>query len=82
MRCTGIYGHPEMGQKKHTWTMLRRLASLFDTSWICFDDFNKILHPREKTCGKNRNPNMVSDFREALQACNLIDLGCKGYPFT
>lgn len=31
MRCTGIYGHLEAGQKKHTWTILRRLAGLFDT---------------------------------------------------
>lgn len=23
MRCTGIYGHPEMGQQKYTWTLLK-----------------------------------------------------------
>lgn len=25
---------------------------------------------------------MISEFREALQDCNLVDLGYKGYPFT
>ena len=27
-RGTEIYGHPEVEQKQHTWTLLRRLASL------------------------------------------------------
>lgn len=27
-RCTGIYGNPEASQKRHTWTLLRRLAGL------------------------------------------------------
>lgn len=25
---------------------------------------------------------MIREFKEALQDCNLIDLGCKGYPIT
>ncbi|KAH9764852.1 hypothetical protein KPL70_001671 [Citrus sinensis] len=82
MRCTGIYGHPEMSQKHHTWILLKRLADLFDIPWLCFGDFNEILHPNEKLGGNDRNVNMISEFREALCECNLIDLGCKGYPFT
>lgn len=81
-RCTGIYGHPETQQKQHTWTLLRRLASLFDLLWLCFGDFNEILDPREKNGGQDRNVNMMLSFREAVQVCNLIDVGCKGYPFT
>ena len=27
-RCTGVYGHPESDQKRHTWELLRRLAAL------------------------------------------------------
>lgn len=40
------------------------------------------LHSNEKLGGNDRNVNLISEFREALQDCNLVDLGCKGYPFT
>lgn len=82
MRCTWIYGHPKMAQKKNTQTFLRRLAGLSDTPWLYFSDFNEILYPNEKIEGNDRSVNMISEFKEALHNCNLIDLGCKGYPFT
>lgn len=81
-RCTGVYGHPEMQQKQHTWTLLRRLAGLSNLPWLCFGNFNEILNPNEKCGGKDRNLNMVMSFREAVQDCNLVDLGCTDYPFT
>ena len=82
MRCTGIYSHPETNQKKHTWTLLRRLASLSSSPWLCFGDFNEIMHFNEKNGGNDRELSMITDFREAVQDCNLRDLGCNGYPFT
>lgn len=65
----GVYGHLEMGQKKHTWTLLRRLAGLFDTPWLYFGDFNEILYPSEKIGGNDRNLNMISEFRNA---CKIV----------
>ncbi|KAH9776449.1 putative reverse transcriptase/RNA-dependent DNA polymerase [Citrus sinensis] len=82
MRITGVYGHPEMGQKKHTWTLLRRLAGLSFNSWLCFGDFNEVLHPGEKRGGNDRNVKLINDFSEALRDCDLKDVGFKGYPFT
>ncbi|KAH9770133.1 hypothetical protein KPL71_012275 [Citrus sinensis] len=81
-RCTGIYGHPKSMQKRHTWTLLRRLAGLFNYPWLCFGDFNEILNLNEKLGGNDRCLNMVAEFREAVTDCSLVDLGCKGYPFT
>ena len=69
-------------QQQHTWTLLRRLSSLFNLSWLYFGDFNEILYPNEKCGGQDQNLNMVIRFREAIQDCNLVDLGCKGYYFT
>lgn len=70
MSNTGVYGHPEIGQKKHTWI------------WLCFGDFNEILHPNEKSGGTDRNLNLINNFREVLKECNLKDIGYKGCPFT
>ena len=62
VRCMGIYGHPETDKKRHTWTLLRRLAGLSSTTWLCFGDFNEILHLHEKNEGNDRNSNAVSEF--------------------
>ena len=50
-RYTGVYGHPEAQQKKHTWTLLRRLSGLSSKPWLCFGDFNEILSLDEKSEG-------------------------------
>ena len=81
-RCTRIYGHPEAGQKQHTWCLLKKLADIFPYPWCCFGDFNEILYLHEKSGDNERNLNAVADFRETIQACNLIDMGYKGYQFT
>ncbi|KAH9769036.1 hypothetical protein KPL71_011840 [Citrus sinensis] len=74
-RCTGIYGHPEAQQKRHTWTLMRRLAGLSPLPWLCIGDFNEIMHPNEKSGGNDRNVSMISEFREVAYECNLIDVG-------
>ncbi|KAH9736072.1 hypothetical protein KPL71_017960 [Citrus sinensis] len=82
MRITGVYGHPEISQKKHTWTLLRRLAVLSSSPWLCCGDFNEILHPNEKRGGNDRNVNLINEFREVLRDCGLKDVGFRGYAFT
>ncbi|KAH9799959.1 reverse transcriptase domain-containing protein [Citrus sinensis] len=81
-RCTGVYGHPETAQKRHTWTLMKRLASLSSLPWLCFGDFNEILHLSEKKGGSARDVNMISEFRDAIRECSLADLGCTGRFFT
>lgn len=66
MRCTRVYGYPEMSQKKHTWTLLRRLTGLSSSPWLCFGDFNKILHLDEKTGGNDWDANMISEFKDVV----------------
>ena len=82
VRCTRVYGHLETRQKRHTWTLLRRLTDLSSSPWLCFRDFNEILHPCEKNGGNERHPNLIHDFREALRDCDLLDVGFEGYLFT
>lgn len=72
----------ENSQKHHTWTFLKRLASIFSYLCYCFGDFNEIMHLYEKHGGNDRNLNSMVEFREAVQASNLVDMGFKGHPFT
>lgn len=64
-RWTGIYGHPKASQKKHTWSLLRRLVGL-----------------NKKIGGLDRNAKMVAELRESVKDCKLVDVGCRGHPFT
>lgn len=67
-------------QEKHTCTLLKRLTS--SSPRFFFSNFNEILHLNEKIEGNDRNVNMNSNFRDAIQDCNLRDLGFTGHPFT
>lgn len=68
--------------KRHTWTLIKRLASLSSVLWLFFGDFNEILHLSEKRGGNARDINMISEFRDSIQECSLADLGCTGRLFT
>lgn len=61
---------------------MRRLTSLSSMPWICFGDFNEIMHVNEKIEGNDRRLSMVNAFREVVKDCGLTDLGCTGYPIT
>lgn len=75
-RGTGIYGHPKASKKKkHTWTLLRRLAGMSTLPWLCFGDFNEILSLNEKSRGLDRNVVAIAEFRVAVRDCKLFDLG-------
>lgn len=81
-RCTRIYSHLELSKKHNTWTLLKRLANFSSYPWCCFGDFNEVMHMYEKSGGNEKNVNVVIEFREVVQNCNLIDIGCKGYLYT
>lgn len=55
-RDTGIYGHIEASQKKHTQTLFRRLAGLSSR----LDFFREILNLNEKSRGLDRDVRMIS----------------------
>ena len=45
-------------------------------------DFNAFLHASEKQSKRPPQYAQVEAFREALDSCQLQDLGYRGYPFT
>lgn len=81
-RFTGVYGESQSDQKEHMWEMLRGLMNPDDGPWLCAGDFNEILYSLKKEGGRPRPQVCMDHFREALEACDLQDLGFYGDVFT
>jgi len=74
-RFTGVYGESQGDKKFRTWEMLKRLSTPSDGPWMCAGDFNEILYNHEKEGGRSCPQSYMDQFREALEACELQDLG-------
>ena len=48
---------------------------------MCIGDFNKMLSLKEKLSCRPTPPRQLDAFCEALELCNLVDLGFNGYSF-
>ncbi|OMO99000.1 reverse transcriptase [Corchorus capsularis] len=59
-----------------------QLATHAEKTWFCFGDFNEILWQEEKDGGRLRPERQLVDFRDALQDCELQDVGFHGHIFT
>uniref|UniRef100_A0A453A1Z5 Reverse transcriptase domain-containing protein n=3 Tax=Aegilops tauschii subsp. strangulata TaxID=200361 RepID=A0A453A1Z5_AEGTS len=73
-----------MDRKKETWRMMRLLKQQHQGGrpWLCLGDFNEILTSLEKAGGAARPQHYLDGFREALQICELGDIGFEGDIFT
>jgi exonuclease III len=81
-RFTGIYGEPKTELRDATWSLLKMLKTQDDRPWVCMGDFNEILMACEKEGGAARPQAQMDKFKEALEFCELHDLGFTGDPFT
>jgi hypothetical protein len=79
---TGIYGEPRTEKREETWKLLRNLHMQVKMPWVCIDDFNEILYSFEKQGGNPKPQIQMERFRNALNFCNLNDLGFEGDIFT
>jgi hypothetical protein len=80
-RFTGIYGEPTNEEKEKTWRLLKFLKHCSVLPWLCCGDFNKILFNCKKEGGATRPESCMAKFREALEDCDLHDLGFVGDAF-
>jgi exonuclease III len=81
-KFSGFYGHPETAKRKEAWALLRHIALLSPTPWLCIGDFNEILHANEKWGGASRVRSQMEDFQGVLTDCHLSDLGYSGPKYT
>lgn len=61
---------------------MRMLKPINDKAWICFGDFNEVLHQHEKQGAALRPYHQMEKFKEIVESCGLIDLGYEGTKFT
>ncbi|KAL5544921.1 hypothetical protein UlMin_008705 [Ulmus minor] len=81
-RFTGMYGNPDTSLRTQFWDLMKRLGDSHSLPWLCGGDLNEILFDHEKKGGGARDSYLLRNFREALEYCNLADLGFRGPKFT
>ncbi|CAM9000895.1 unnamed protein product [Rhodiola kirilowii] len=81
-RLTLFYGEPVCSNRKRSWELLSRLCMQSDLPWVVMGDFNEIVCLKE-VWGRGGHSNwQINNFRQALDDCQLSDLGFIGSPFT
>jgi hypothetical protein len=81
-RFTGMYGEFKWEDKYKTWDRLRRIHQQNSLPWIVMGDLNEILYNHEKEGGRARPERFMKAFHDAMDDCNLEDVGFVGDPFT
>jgi hypothetical protein len=81
-KFTGFYWHSEAAKRQKAWELLTFLARTGPTHWMCIVDYNEIVSVAEKSGGNIRQNSLMQDFRQTLEACELVDLGYIGPKFT
>jgi hypothetical protein len=79
---TGFYGYPEAHRRRSSWALLDQLHSLYSLPWLCVGDFNETLTQAEHLGIHPRPLRRILEFREAVNRCQLVDMGFIGVPFT
>lgn len=81
-KFSSFYEHQDVAKRRESWALLRHLSTLALTPWLCVGDFNEIPNLSKKWGAATRARRHMVDFQEALEDCQLCDLGFKGPKFT
>jgi exonuclease III len=81
-KFTGFYGQPDVAKRHEAWALMKHLAGLVPIPWVCIGDFNEITIQSEKWGGRGRANSQMVAFQQALDFCDLTDLGFIGPKFT
>ncbi|KAK6120367.1 hypothetical protein DH2020_045847 [Rehmannia glutinosa] len=84
-RFTGFYGNPDASQRKYSWDLMRKLASIQELKhlpWLLGGDFNEICSHNEKMGGRRRPETQIDEFNNAIAACELREIYGSGDWFT
>jgi hypothetical protein len=62
--------------------LLRRLKPLYGAPWMLIGDFNEAMWSFEQFSSHKRPEGQMQSFRDALEHCDVYDLGFSGLPWT
>ncbi|KAK9726698.1 hypothetical protein RND81_05G231500 [Saponaria officinalis] len=71
-----------ISEKDLSWQLMRDLKTFSDLPWLLLGDFNQILYDHEKKGGRRRPQGDMDGFRQAMDVCDLINIGYARDPFT
>ena len=74
---SSFYGHPKTTKSRETWKLLKHLANMAQSPWVCVRDFNEILVQEEKQGVQEQSLQQMLQFREALGECSLTSRVCR-----
>ena len=77
-----IYASPRLVERRILWSNLSIVAKLHKLPWLLLGDFNEVLCGEENFGGRQVNINRAMEFKDCIDACNVIDLGFAGPKYT
>ncbi|KAE8821732.1 hypothetical protein D1007_00140 [Hordeum vulgare] len=80
-RSTFVYGEPRIENRQRMWDHLVRLKNTSALPWVLCGDFNEAMWQHEHFSRTSRAENQMMAFRDALQLCEVVDLGFLGVPY-
>jgi hypothetical protein len=81
-RGTFVYGEPHTHSRGEMWELLKRLKPLYDAPWMLIGDFNEAMWSFKQFSSRRRPARQMQAFRDALNHCDVYDLGFIGLPWT
>lgn len=71
-----------MSQRKHSWSLLRRIGENRSLPWCIVGDFNELLHLSETTSTAGWRLNQIQHFRSAVDDLSLSEILMEQSHFT
>ncbi|KAK1392933.1 hypothetical protein POM88_011989 [Heracleum sosnowskyi] len=66
----------------HTWSLLRRISSMYSGPWVVGGDFNEILRDSEQSSDRERPNYLIKYFRATIDDCCLKEIEDDGTNFS